>query len=61
MECGVACVTDGIGITRMHLWFVDNLDIQLQVRMIECTLAFPMALIFKCRSLLYDLCCVVNI
>ena len=61
MECGVACVTDGIGITRMHLWFVDNLDIQLQVRMIECTLAFPMVLIFKCRSLLYELCCVVNI
>ena len=31
MQCGVACVTGG-GITRMHLWFADNLDIQLQVR-----------------------------
>ena len=30
MQCGVVCVT-GIGITRMHLWFADNLDIQLQV------------------------------
>ena len=32
MQCGVACVTAS-GNTRMHLWFVDNLDTQLQVRM----------------------------
>ena len=43
MECGVVCVTTagitgGItahGITRMHLWSADNLDIQLLVRMIK--------------------------
>ena len=33
MQCGVVCVT-AHGITRTHLWFADNLDTQLQVRMI---------------------------
>ena len=32
MECGVACVHH-TGIIKMHLWSADNLDTQLQVRM----------------------------
>ena len=52
MQCGVACVT-ARGITRMRLWFADNLDTQLQVRILECTLAFPVALIFICACVKY--------
>ena len=37
MQFGVVCVR-ATGISRMHLWFADNLDTQLQVRMIDTLL-----------------------
>ena len=53
MESGVVCVHH-TGITRMRLWFADNWDTQLQVRMMECALVFPVTLIN------IDLYCVLN-